>query len=282
MLKTSNSENIPIIVAYDAPSKTVSLTPQAPLAEETQYSTVVSTALRDAGDNSLPSAMGFSFTTLSYVDILSQWKFNGDGTDASGKGNDLLNINGIFETDAVHEGSASLYLNWQNATSNINLGTQLTVAVWVNVDNPIRNSINTIMANANTGESANGFKLCINRWNTSDESVVLEVGDGLYGGKWITPTGLIQPGSWYHLAFVIDQPNQLMKIYYNGAEAPLHFASDEGRLQANFRYDFKTSGPFLVGTFPGNSYPFKGHLDDMRVYNRVLSDDEIAKIAQEK
>jgi len=58
---------------------------------------------------------------------------------------------------------------------------------------------------------------------------------------------------------VIDQPNQLMKIYYNGAEAPLHFASDEGRLQANFRYDFKTSGPFLVGTFPGNSYPFKGH-----------------------
>ena len=282
LLKTSNSENIPIIVAYDAPSKTVSLTPQAPLAEETQYSTVVSTALRDANDNSLPTAMGFSFTTLSYVDILSQWKFNGDGTDASGKGNDLLNINGTFETDAVHEGSTSLYLNGQNATSNINLGTQLTVAVWVNVDNPIRNSINTIMANANTGESANGFKLCINRWNTSDESVVIEVGDGLYGGKWITPTGLIQPGSWYHLAFVIDQPNQLMKIYYNGAEAPLHFASDEGRLQANFRYDFKTSGPFLVGTFPGNSYPFKGHLDDMRVYNRVLSDDEIAKIAQEK
>ena len=284
ILQTSNSQNVPIIVTYDAPSKTVSLTPQASLAEGTQYSTVVSTDLRDAEDDPLPSTMGFSFTTLSYADILSQWKFNGDGNDASAKGNDLTNITGVFDSDAAHEGSASLYLDGtgQNGTSNVNLGTQLTVAVWVNVDNPIQDSINTIMSNTDTGEGANGFKLCINRWDTSDESLVIEVGDGANGGKWMTAPGLIQPGSWYHLAFVIDQPNQTMKIYYNGMESPLSFASDEGRQQQDFRYDFKTSGPFLIGSFFGNSYGFKGHLDDMRVYNRVLSAQEIAKIAQEK
>jgi hypothetical protein len=81
---------------------------------------------------------------------------------------------------------------------------------------------------------------------------------------------------------VIDQPNQTMKIYYHGTEAALYFVSDEGRQQAEVRYDFKTSGPFLIGAFPGNFFGFKGHLDDMRVYNRVLSADEIAKIAQEK
>jgi len=290
IVQTSNSANVPIFVSYDPDSQTVSLTPQSALAQNTQYSTIVGTTLKDSTETSLPSTMGFSFTTLSYEDILSQWKFNGDGSDASGNGNTLTNITGSFDTDIVHEGSASLYVDGtgQNGVSNINLGTQLTVAVWVNVDNPIQSSINTIMANAGTQEETNGFKLGINHWNTSDESVVIEVGDGLTGGKWITEPGLIQPGSWYHLAFVIDEPNQILRIYYNGAEAPLSFTSDEGFTVDQFHYDFNTSGPFTIGSFPSEmdgfpgAYGFKGHLDDMRVYNRVLSADEIAKIAQEK
>ena len=282
--QTSNSQNIPINVTYDGPSQTVSLQPQAPLSQNTEYSVNVGTGLRDASENTLPSPMGFSFTTLSYTDIQSQWKFNGDGSDASGNGNDLTDITGSFDTDVVHEGSASLYLDGtgQNGTSNINLGAQLTVAVWVNVDNPIQDSLNTIMANAFTQEESNGFKLCINQWAITDKSVVIEVGNGTTGGKWVTGPNLIQPGSWYHLAFVIDQPNQVLKIYYNGAEAPLTFVSDEGFTVDEFQYNFATAGPFTVGSFLDESYGFKGHLDDMRVYNRVLSPDEIAKIAQEK
>jgi hypothetical protein len=284
ILETSNSQSVPIFVTYDAPSQTVSLTPQSPLAEGTQYSTVVATTLKDASENSLPSTMGFSFTTLSYADILSQWKFNGDGSDSAGNGNTLNDITGTFDTVVVYEGSASLYLNGagQNGTSNINLGTQLTVSVWVNVDNPIQSSLNTIMANTFTGEESNGFKLCINQWGESDQSVLIEVGDGSTGGKWVTESGLIQPGSWYHLAFVIDQPNQALKIYYNGTLAPLSFMSNQGYTLQQFDYSFNTAGPFTIGTFPFGPYGFKGHLDDMRVYNRVLSDAEIAKIAQEK
>jgi hypothetical protein len=191
----------------------------------------------------------------------------------------------LYVTDVVHEGSGSLYLHgsWQYGTSSINLGSQLTVAVWVNVDNPIQGNINTIMSNTDTGEASNGFKLCINRWGTSDRSVVIEVGDGSTGGKWTTATNLILPGNWYHLAFVIDQPNHSIKIYYNGVEAPLTFASDEHFTQGQFNYSFNTAGPFTIGSFPGGSnYNFKGHLDDIRVYNRVLSAEEIAKIAQEK
>ncbi len=283
LINTGTSQQVPVTVSYDGPSKTVDLTPQSSLAQTTQYSVVVTTGLKDFAETPLPSPMGFNFTTLSYANILSQWKFNGDGSDASGHGNVFALTSGSYDTAVVHEGSNSLYLDGaaEGGTSSISLGTQLTVSVWVNVDNPIQPSINTIMANADTGEATDGFKLCINRWNTSDQSVVIEVGDGTVGGKWLTAGGLIQPGNWYHLAFVIDQPNQVMKIYYNGAAVPLSFASDEGRLQADFRYDFNTAGPFMIGAFPGGYFGFKGHLDDMRVYNRVLSDEEIAKIAQE-
>lgn len=283
IVQTSNSQNVPIIVTYDSDSQTVSLTPTAPLAQGTEFTTLVGTGLTDSGENPLPSPMEFNFTTLSYTDILAQWKFNGDGTDASGNGNTLNNITGTFDPTIVHEGSASLYLNGggQNGTTNINLGTQLTVALWVYVDNPIQPSINTIMSNTDTGEESNGFKLCINHWETSDESVVIEVGDGTTGGKWITAPGLIIPGSWYHLAFVIDQPSRSLRIYYNGAQAPLTFTSDQGFTLQQFDYNFNTDAPFTIGSFPSGFFGFKGHLDDMRVYNYVLSDAEIAKIAQE-
>ena len=285
IVQTSNTQAVPIFVIYDADSQVVSLTPQSPLDQAKQYSITVAMTLRDSEEASLPSEMGFSFTTLSYADILSQWKFNGDGSDSSGNGNTMNDVTGSYDTVVMHEGSSSLYLDGtgsQNGTSNISLGAQLTVAVWVNVDNPIQFSLNTIMANTGTGEESNGFKLCINRWGMSDQSVVIEVGDGSTGGKWATQSGLIQPGSWYHLAFVIDQPNQVLKIYYNGASAPLTFFSDQGYTLQQFNYDFNTAGPFTVGAFPGGYYGYKGHLDDMRVYNRVLSDEEIAKIAQEK
>ncbi|HLV88061.1 MAG TPA: immunoglobulin-like domain-containing protein [Candidatus Sulfotelmatobacter sp.] len=287
--QTSNSQNVPAVVTCDAACETVSMTPLAPLQEGTGYSATVSTNVQDIQGNKLPGGIAFNFTTLSYADILAQWKFNGDGNDASGKGNTVTAISGSFDTSVVHEGTASLYLDGtgQDGTSNINLGTQLTVTVWVNVDNPIQASINTVMANAGPQEETNGFKLCINRWGTSDQSVVIEVGDGNTGGKWVTAPGLIQPGSWYHLAFVIDQPNQAMRIYYNGASAPLQFVSDEGFTVDQFNYDFNTAGPFTIGSFPSEMeglpgfWGLKGHLDDMRVYNRVLTDDEIAKIAQE-
>jgi len=291
LLKTSNSQNVDISVAYDQHSQSVSLTPLSPLEQGTQYTTVVAGTLKDADETSLPSPMGFNFTTLSYDDILSQWKFNGDGSDSSGHGNVFTAVNEVgipsdlYVTDVVHEGNGSLYLHgfWQYGTSNINLGSQLTVAVWANVDNPIQPNINTILSNTGTGEESNGFKLGINCWNSSDRSVMIEVGDGATGGKWTTAPGLIQPGNWYHLAFVIDQPNHLIKIFYNGAQAPLSFKSDQHYTLDEFNYSFNTAGPFTIGAFPGGmDFNYKGHLDDMRVYNRVLSDEEIAKIAQEK
>lgn len=293
LYQTSNSQPVAITVAYDGPSRTVSLAPQSPLAQGTQYTAVVLDSLKELGGaGASPSPMAFNFTTLSYDDILSQWKFNGDGSDSSGHGNVFTPFNpplgnplDLFVTNVVHEGTGSLYLrgSWQYGTSNINLGQQLTVAVWVKVDNPIQPDINTMMSNAGPGESSDGFKLCINRWGTSNKAVMIEVGNGSTGGKWITADGLIQEGSWYHLAFVIDQSHQSIKIYYNGTEAPLSFVSDEHFTQDRFSYSFNTAGPFTIGAFPGGmDYNFKGHLDDMRVYNRVLSDEEIAKIAQEK
>ncbi|MFH0976300.1 MAG: immunoglobulin-like domain-containing protein [Spirochaetota bacterium] len=273
-------------VSYNSGTQSIIFVPTGLLAQGTTYTVTVTTDVKKADTNPISESVVFSFTTISYADMITQWKFNGNGNDSSGNDNSISVFSTAYMTDKVHEGSNSIYFNGSSAygTSNINLGNQLTVTLWVNMDNPIKASLNTILANAGPGNTSNGFKLCVNNWNTSDKAVVIEIGDGSYGGKFLTGPGFVIPGGWYHLAFVIDKTNKFVKIYFNGVEAVL--GTDSWNLADpvhNFSYGFNTNGPFTIGAFSGGgSYNFKGYMDDLRVYNKILSADVIAKIAQEK
>jgi len=58
LYKTSTSEPVAIDILYDALSQTVSLTPQSPLAQSTQYTAVVLNTLKDSDENAPPSPIG--------------------------------------------------------------------------------------------------------------------------------------------------------------------------------------------------------------------------------
>ncbi|WP_363228141.1 LamG-like jellyroll fold domain-containing protein [Bdellovibrio sp. ArHS] len=44
---------------------------------------------------------------------------------------------------------------------------------------------------------------------------------------------------------------------------------------------FGTNQQTYIGKFPGNVFYFNGHMDDFRIYNRVLTEAEILKISQQ-
>lgn len=247
----------------------------------------------------------FRFKTLDYSVFTSHWKFDNNGKDSSGKNRDLNQINASFNSENYKEGSHSIYLNGaQNAVINdLMLGDAFTVTAWVNMDYPMQESLNTIIANTVSNESSNGFKLCVNKWfNTdipegdlyngfpnlrADKRIVIEVGNGTYGGKFLTDPDFVIPGGWFHLAFVIDQPNKTMKIFFDGVEANLHYTSEDKDTITGTKeifdanaWDFKTDGKFYFGSFFNSTdYGFKGKIDDMRAYSTVLSDEDIKQIA---
>lgn len=87
-----------------------------------------------------------------------------------------------------------------------------------------------------------------------------------------TPTSLI-PGRWYHLAMV-----------YDGATRAMHFYQDGGLVgQASIPSVFGnrfTDGFFWFGGFPGSATEwFRGAVDDVRVYRRLLTHVEISELA---
>ena len=79
-------------------------------------------------------------------------------------------------------------------------------------------------------------------------------------------------GNWHHLAGVISSAG--MRLYFDGAVIA---TNPDG---SNLVYPLGTD--LFVGQH-GNGvsgFNFDGNIDDVRIYDRVLSDTEIAQLAQ--
>ena len=83
--------------------------------------------------------------------------------------------------------------------------------------------------------------------------------------------GTMVTGTWYHVAAVYDSATRTRRFYFNGARL-----SSLGSAPASIR---STSISTVVGQRPGSSDGrFDGRLDEVAIFNRALSDEEIAEI----
>ena len=85
------------------------------------------------------------------------------------------------------------------------------------------------------------------------------------------------------LSFVIDRKNKFGKIFIDGVCSRAFFLSDSGAGTSATREDFTHSQKMYINGLKGKSNFGACKIKDLRVYNRVLTDDEIVKnyIAQE-
>jgi len=86
----------------------------------------------------------------------------------------------------------------------------------------------------------------------------------------------IDDSVWYHIAAVYDGslPNNNMKLYVNGGQEASRNKSGNVRNPPN-------KSKLTMGRWPnpGNGYPeFKGHIDEVSIWNRALSNIEIDSI----
>ncbi len=107
-------------------------------------------------------------------------------------------------------------------------------------------------------------------WNlnvTTDGKPFLEMVDANKAGCGNRPTGTIPENAWTHLAVVVDRASAKTKYYFNGKldnvqDIPLAFT---GALDVE-------GGDLSIGS---SWQPFVGLLDEVKIYNRVLTEREI-------
>ncbi len=160
-------------------------------------------------------------------------------------------------------------------TGGINLGsssslnpTRFTISGWINVNNPQTYAYNYIYSNARdncqTGLSGIDFKIYANDALSGTICGAGTVHSVSYGNAIATST-------WTHVAFSYDGSN--LRLYKNGVLVAT---------QANTTDPATPSFNSYIGSMAisnGSSLTLNGKLDDVRLYNRALSNTEIAQLA---
>jgi len=201
--------------------------------------------------------------------LVGWWKFD-EGTgdtaaDSSGNGNDGT-LNGPVEwTDEGHDGAAIKFTGPYNYVlvpdaPSLNPTREITISAWIN---PSWTGNNRIVQKSTEG-SDNQYRL-IKEWG---DNLVFHL-PGLSPDRLEFP-GCPPAGEWTHLAAVYD--GSRMIVYYNGSVAGEQESSGEMSI---------SDGPIFIGTKHSTAPAgdeFNGILDDIRIYNRALSQSEINRL----
>ncbi|MCX6792966.1 MAG: prepilin-type N-terminal cleavage/methylation domain-containing protein [Candidatus Falkowbacteria bacterium] len=187
---------------------------------------------------------------------------NGTWTGAApyyGPGN-IGSYSGQFNGDYPNPGGNYVYTNYPAA-----FGMQsFTILLWVNLAARARGDI---IANKSMSTTAPGFHL----WMEGDLNLIIanRIGDGVNSGGGYVIIGNSYIDKWVHVAFVTNRVSNNYIKYLNGA------VSGTPDSLSGFGNINNESNLFIGGGSWVNS---RGYLDDVRIYNRALSDTEIKAI----
>ncbi len=155
-----------------------------------------------------------------------------------------------------------------------NFGRTFTISTWI-----FPNSANTgaqgILANKNNSLTNPGFGFHLNNGTVGQNGNINVWTVDSTPTSWgtATPGNTVMPKSaWVHIAVAIslDNNNSIM-FYKNGVMIGMPQAGP-ANTNAN---TVPTNLPFRIGTFMDGSFPFKGLLGSLKVFNRILSSTDI-------
>jgi len=210
--------------------------------------------------------------------LVAYYPFNGNANDESGNGNNGIDSGATLTTDRFvnannaysFDGSSS-YINVVN-TSSLQITGDITVAAWVKSPSP-QNNLAIVEKYYTTTNPDHGWLI---ETDISGKAI-FEGRDGRGGGNTITsgPSPDFNDGKWH---FVIGQRNgNDWRIYLDGLLAN---HNDPGGVTGSI----ESGEAMRIGaaySSSGLQQVWNGAIDDIRIYNRALSDAEIQALYHE-
>ncbi len=224
------------------------------------------------------SEVNSTFIRAIYGNVLSLPMDEGSGTtayDTSGKGNNgaLINglgwVNGNFGKALSFDGNND-YVDVPDSAS-MDITGNITIEAWAK---PNKLGIHQALVDKHNYPSNYGYG--IGMWLNNNNKVEVEVGNGYSGTGTSTSLTTLEEGKWYHIVFAADTVKG--RIYLNGIDEPPQDQAIKvyqnapvgvyiGKAHSTFRY----IQPVVPNTFNGT-------IDEVRIYNRALSADEISDL----
>jgi hypothetical protein len=192
-------------------------------------------------------------------------------TDSSLNGNTGTLVNSPTRTTSGQSGGA-LSFDGSNdavtvpASATLNNLSAMTISAWMRPNNSGENSFGRII------QKTNGFMLYL----SSGNQVVFQVPYSTTDVKRQTSNNVVSYGTWTHVVVTWDgsATGSNIHIYLNGTEVASYLATANG---VGTRVD-DSSGALNIGNNGTQDRTFNGLLDEVSIYNRVLSPAEVAAL----
>jgi len=211
-------------------------------------------------------------------DLVAWWQFNGNANDSSGNGNGATVHGATLSEDRCGNLNSAYYFDGVDDYIDIGSGVKpplpITVGSWVRLDDMIgplvfRNdrldhrSYRNGVAVTCGGHNATLGSYIYEGFSAPDNRVQKESYDAV-----------VTTGSWHHLATVFYSISDI-RLYWDGVEiAGWYDGSGSG-----LSYSPSGHGALGMSYTQGGAIYYHGCMDDIRVYSRALTDDEIKTLA---
>jgi hypothetical protein len=224
------------------------------------------------------------FAVTSRAELVAHYQFNGNFDDASGFGNHGTAQNGASLSNdtppTLSLGQSLLLGDGQQHVlvphdTSLDITETMTVTAWIKTDG---NAWEGLLAKSpSDGSGANhagNYEIRVE--NGTNQLHFLYQKGGVNDTEFPisdTPEAVVVPGQWTHIAVTVEQigaaPGQVI-YYQNGVLA------DGDNLPILEGFGATNTNPLYIGSRADLFTQFNGSIDDLRIYNHVLTEAEIA------
>jgi hypothetical protein len=195
--------------------------------------------------------------------LIAYYPFHGNANDESGNGNNGIIHGATLTTDRFGQAGGAYLFNGTSIEMNGPLpeSNSASVSVWINSQQAGGRGFIFF-----EGDDTNGrdFGLAFN----PDSSIVFITKDN-------TSVSVQAPtNKWIHIVSVADVSKGQLQLWMNGSLVSSNLAFTG---PANVGYNYKLQIGRLAGGVTSTDF-FKGKIDDLRFYDRVLSETEITEL----
>jgi hypothetical protein len=210
------------------------------------------------------------------ADLVAHWRLDGSVTDSSGNGHDGV----IFGNPKWVDGKVSGALEFDGddrvempgtsaAEGFAALEGEVTWAAWFKTSGG--GALNTIMCQGPPGAAHVQGNRSI---NVEASGVIMIRAHSVGALTSLNSNAAVNDGEWHHvavtIAFETDGANDTMKVYIDG-DLSQGYETDT----VNINQHSGVASDFIMTLGARGSTPFNGLIDDVRIYNHVLSEVEI-------
>ncbi|MBZ5857550.1 LamG domain-containing protein [Flavihumibacter profundi] len=217
------------------------------------------------------------------IGLLAYFPFNGNSGDSSGNGNNGTVEGAILTSDRFGKAnSAFLFganktIKIYNPSSELNLTSSFTISSWFKADALATTYNASMLLSKHDGDFGNdgwAYGILNPNHNLTSQVVFFYANDPYNTNTNPPNSGIVTTNTWYNFIVSYSLPNKKLNYYLNGnliMSKSIEYNTIANSRPITIGYQFSTLGTYL-------DY-FTGTIDEIRIYNRTVTDQEVQYLA---